>query len=645
MAKMNLGAVTAYADAVAAGFEGSREEFADWLANAAKNAKEVADNLAESQSVLSESLLILGNTKTEIANEVAKAEISLNGIRDEKISDIRSAGAEEVNRIDEKANERLLDLEDVGAVRFDHQNLTLAQQEQARKNIGSASLENVDKLSEEIAESNAELKSDLSRNYVPYIIGTNLIDISDTKSVKSGWYISSTSGKKVLNDGYTSIIVPIDASKGSLSLNSIWSHIVFLSDYVDIGKVEVDEVVGNFISGLTGTSTVFENISIPSNATYVIVSISTVQLERAQLQYGTSCTAYEPFKQMIDGSKIKENSIHPNAIQTITNSLTVDINGSGDFVSLRECINYINNNNISDITIYILEGTYDIKSYYTDTEIASSSFIGLIIPRNVSLVGVGNKEDVVLAYIADKPSTAISTINFIENVNVKNMTIKGENIRYCVHDDYSTLETSHENGNRRNIDNVDFVGTDLTYAIPYGAGTHGNANWVFNNCRFINKSTPICFSVHDAVNPMKDGDYFEFNNCEFIGNGVNSIRLSPATSGFDSTIIFNGCKMQGIRIDSQFTGGNNATTVYHILGSGNSNDITLSYYSDHDKLSFPRFTEICKTGINATGASLSIGEYVKISNGTVVLGTSSDYDGVMFNACDAGEVAYVNISK
>jgi hypothetical protein len=47
-----LGNVTAYSDAVAAGYTGTREQFATDQANFAANAQEVADNLATSQTVL-----------------------------------------------------------------------------------------------------------------------------------------------------------------------------------------------------------------------------------------------------------------------------------------------------------------------------------------------------------------------------------------------------------------------------------------------------------------------------------------------------------------------------------------------------------------------------------------------------------------
>ena len=88
MAKLNLGAVTAYADAVKAGFTGTREEFAEWLANAGKNAAAVAANLEESKAVLT--------------NVNAAGETQVKAVQDEgavQIGNVEAAGSAAVEDV------------------------------------------------------------------------------------------------------------------------------------------------------------------------------------------------------------------------------------------------------------------------------------------------------------------------------------------------------------------------------------------------------------------------------------------------------------------------------------------------------------------------------------------------------------------
>lgn len=88
-AKTNLGPVTAYADAVAQGFKGTREEFGEWLANAGKNAQAVAENLAETKVVLQQ------------VNEAGTVAVgNINKAADDRIEDINKAAAEKKEEIE-----------------------------------------------------------------------------------------------------------------------------------------------------------------------------------------------------------------------------------------------------------------------------------------------------------------------------------------------------------------------------------------------------------------------------------------------------------------------------------------------------------------------------------------------------------------
>lgn len=131
MAKLNLGAVTAYADAVKGGFTGTREEFGEWLANAGKNAAAVAANLEESKKVLAE----------------------VNTAGETQVKAVQDEGAAQVKAVDDAANEKKTEIADMDAVQFDvPQDKSDAQKTQARTNIDAASQKEVDSLSKAIAD-------------------------------------------------------------------------------------------------------------------------------------------------------------------------------------------------------------------------------------------------------------------------------------------------------------------------------------------------------------------------------------------------------------------------------------------------------------------------------------------------------------
>lgn len=98
MSKIDLGAVTAYADAVAQGYTGTREQFGKDQAEFAKNAAQVAENLKASEKVL----------------------------------------AEQVNAIYAAAEVKKQEISDIGTVLVGEQSLTAAERARVRSNLDTA---------------------------------------------------------------------------------------------------------------------------------------------------------------------------------------------------------------------------------------------------------------------------------------------------------------------------------------------------------------------------------------------------------------------------------------------------------------------------------------------------------------------------
>lgn len=122
MSRMNLGAVTAYADAVAAGYSGTREEFGKNQAKFAENAAAVAADLEESKKIL---------------NDARNA--------------IQVKADEEITRVSYAAEEKKNEIGALGAVLYGEQSLTETERGRARMNIGASGAIIENESGEEIA--------------------------------------------------------------------------------------------------------------------------------------------------------------------------------------------------------------------------------------------------------------------------------------------------------------------------------------------------------------------------------------------------------------------------------------------------------------------------------------------------------------
>jgi hypothetical protein len=362
-----------------------------------------------------------------------------------------------------------------------------------------------------------DLKGDISYNYIRYTTGTNLFDVNNTANICNGYYFVSSSGAKRESSSMSAFIVPIDASKGALSINSTWVHIAFLSAYADINSVNVGDVVSGYISGVSGSSSACENVSIPSNATYVIVSMSTSQLPTAQLQYGSACTTYEAYEKVIDGQEIKEGSISLDAI--VKTTYTVDINGGGDYTSILEALK----NTPDNTRIHVRQGTYNIIDEY-------KAFYGSTFWDNYDSYNNHSDDNFYRGYwisdgrIIDCDANALFTFDYTgTNTNVKsyfspfalgkNATLKGVNIqftntcRYAVHDDFAGYIAGTPEG-INTIENCVFDGA----GTAIGGGCGRSNTYVINNCIFLNGLSNTNAFYHNNANAGAKNKLF-ISNC------------------------------------------------------------------------------------------------------------------------------------
>ena len=142
-----------------------------------------------------------------------------------------------------------------------------------------------------------------------------------------------------------------------------------------------------------------------------------------------------PETKNFNGKELSETveTLIGDKIQTITVSVA-DYNNN-----LKTCFESISPSETKHYIVVIPEGTYDIRSYYEDHINGS----GLYVPDYVRLQGIGAKEKIILQYrnTVDEWFSSISTLNLHEWVEMDNLTIVSQYIRYTVHADTQTSTT------------------------------------------------------------------------------------------------------------------------------------------------------------------------------------------------------------
>lgn len=204
--------------------------------------------------------------------------------------------------------------------------------------------------------------------------------------------------------------------------------------------------------------------------------------------------------------------------------------------------------------IEIPEGVYDVKSWFTDEEIAieQSRFMGgLQVPNYVKLLGVGARDKIILKWdnSGNTHYGQISTLNMKDWNELENLTIVGNNVRYAVHDDYQASKAARY----LRVVNCDFQITDGSRA--WGAGHNGGYDGEFINCKFslfrgtgyVQSYTYIePFVLHDNTDSVGDSKVL-FENCRFYNEYTDRPCLTfgmSANENKDITrVVVNGCKM------------------------------------------------------------------------------------------------------
>ena len=262
----------------------------------------------------------------------------------------------------------------------------------------------------------------------------------------------------------------------------------------------------------------------------------------------------EPFKPMLC-TKTDWDMSHAYVpyVPSSEPKVVIEVGADKEYTSLREALEYATAH-ATNKTIYevrLFDDEYDVANDITAEELTtSSSYVGLMVTKNVRLVGANNyrKNVIKLELDSSLDSTIrqrISTINVQDNGELENLTVKAKKCRYACHDDFWT-----ETDRTKTIRNCKFYSDDTYYHRAYGAGFRNGDDFVFENCIFEMTDTQAFapFSAHNNIGFTKPAN-LKFVNCRFTGGQYGSQfgtltqnQGGSITTDVVNTLTFIGCK-------------------------------------------------------------------------------------------------------
>lgn len=387
---------------------------------------------------------------------------------------------------------------------------------------------------------------------------------------------------------------------------------------------------GNYVTYKEGSKTIANNIQ-GSNMLFehiVTADCSTISVVFGDTPYGHSAT------RTLTVYKLGLLPIVPTIV-------TVRTDGTGDFTTIRDAIDYVNAQNpsaeLNPFEIHVGPGTYDVMDDYSEEEIrdgntddagySNTSFVGPKLEHGVSLVGDGLRDDIIISGYLD-PETYessvrrnISTLNMHGSGNLMNLTIVSDQIRYCVHDDFTS---PYARTDYRKVINCKFIGTNFPNNADstYGAGMVAPRFMYFKDCDFGRNC-----GVHTVYNSrgMRIGVQVTFENCRGLGLRIGD-RVHTENDPFN-TFLLNNCDFEQISIAR----GDGDVEAQHcrVVGTGCEN--TMFFGKSMDKYALGMVKKVAP-GITQ-GKAVSIGNTVVTSPAAaygVCIGSDDDFSYIQF---------------
>lgn len=287
-------------------------------------------------------------------------------------------------------------------------------------------------------------------------------------------------------------------------------------------------------------------------------------------------------------------------IKDISSREEISVGVGKDFESIVDAISSLDTT--KKYTIYVYPGTYDTVV----TADIDENYKGLIIPNNVDIIGMGNRDNIIIRGQLTNSTYAtyannISTINLTMNNHVENVTIESKNIRYCNHDDgtNTTIPGSMITA-KHTFKNVKFVVDAFNDGFSaagfcVGIGAQADKEIRFEECEFdvLASGTRVGILAHDnTANTQLRGARIYVTNSVFNIPSGYSVRLQSGGGTMDSYCYLIGNKLNNKAL--RYTAGTGVTTNVwksyvrcnegFTLSNGTSFDLT------NDVVAFGNFT-------------------------------------------------------
>ena len=272
-----------------------------------------------------------------------------------------------------------------------------------------------------------------------------------------------------------------------------------------------------------------------------------------------------------------------------------------DYPNVVSCFKALKDN-IDEKTIYIDSGVYDMFAAmggknFVDSISSDANWreVNVFVPPNSKVIGIGN---VYLDFlpsesdITPEVSRLLSPINVLGNVHLENLIIRGDNCRYCIHDDGSG---SDDNANTtKTYKNIRVIKSrtnpNYGYAQGFGGGAFNHMRFNFDECVFeTTDDNSFPFSCHDNNNSLTryaDGYVMYIKNCAFISKVNKSLRFGNVSWRDipNNIFIFNSYLSHKIEIVREMSAGKQVANITMVR----CNNVDITYdLKDGDENQYP----------------------------------------------------------
>lgn len=581
------------------------------------------------------------------------------------------------------------------------QNLTTAQQGQARQNIDAVSVEQVNNLKDDLTNGlgivvpvgtyGTDQSVLFTKNDVPT---DTRIYYKFTTTTKAAWIVfrnasgaslfapgkhASASGETeyegiyILPDEFNDCIVRV-ASGGSITVE------YFFTEWIPslLQKRAVKSM------GMIGNTNVYDDLdTLPLNSIFTFYGNGLNILHKpalingvfTALTFGCTTDSYNGAIQVVYSISAQNIVLYRSFVsgswrewktnKETSQTIKVRGDGTGDYTSVVDAVVYTMNNPTTKefpVIIDIGEGTFDLSSVATMVESGEIDSRGLFIMPYVTIQGKGqDKTKLVFEYsgAVNSTMTQVSAFNVVYESAMKDLSIECKNIRYAFHADYPLTGEAEDDTNKllnnnafimenvRAVHNGFDVNLSPTYKVPsvWGQGLRTGLIRKFVNCQFIAKEATPWF-CHDRLTNTKGSQLF-FDGCEFIpyNDSDASLRFISWGSNIRDIVNIKNCAVRTyISLGVTTTYNADAKIDYYV----EAKDCDCLIYEDrrndsHKNMNYYNYGVImCK---NESGDAITKLQPVKIIGYNIAKSNSANgIQGIALNDASVNEMVNVKIA-